>query len=220
MPTSPVIYRVGALDFGTVVQSGMIQPEQLEEVPFPPGDAGDAWPPPGYISPGSAVTDTAASSSASLLPTNYDLQWVQGDTATFQFIFTDVLWTAEDPGITAEGAPEWQETEWASQVRNPYIYSTYAADYWVPAYGYQYRWWRGHSTVAAFETTAEAYEVVQDDETSSWGTLVTITVPAAASARILPGNWYRWDLQTRTAEDVVRTYIRGKVQVATEWTVA
>lgn len=219
MPTTPAIFRVGGLDFGSTVQSGILRTEQLEELPFPTGTEWSAWPPPGYTATGTTVTDSASSSTASLVPSNYNLEWVQGDTASFQFVFTDVLWTPTDPEITTEGAPTWQETNWAAQVRNPYIYSTYAADYWVPAYGYQYNWWRGHSTVATFDVTAEAYEFTEDDVTS-WSTLVTLTLPASNSALIIPGNWYHWDMQIRTADDVVRTYLRGKVRVVTEWTVA
>jgi hypothetical protein len=247
--------------------------------------------------------------SLSLLPQGFDLSWIQGDTAVFQFLFTDVLWTIDDPGVeeplynnvavvistaaltdgiatittgTAHGyqigfsvdidglgdpydgvftiltvpspttftyapppeldedgveipfddiasasvvgevtianMPEWHATEWAAQVRNPYIISTYAADYWVPANGYQYNWWRGHSVVAEFHCAAGA-QVVSDSDPVQWGTMVTLTLPSDRSMNILPGNWYRWDLQSRTIENEVRTHLRGRVNVVTEWTV-
>jgi len=74
-------------------------PEQLEEIPYPFGMAevasGTNWPPAGF----SGVTDmtTTSTNTASLLPEAYNLEWVQGDTAEFQFLFTDVNWTHVDP---------------------------------------------------------------------------------------------------------------------------
>ena len=142
-------------------------------------------------------------------------------TTTFSYAASnDVASSAVTPNGAAviTNMPTWVETEWAAQVRNPYIYSTYAADYWVPAYGYQYNWWRGNSIVAEFTMTSDIV-VVPDSSPTQWATRVTMTLPAANSANILPGNWYRWDLQTRTSDNIVKTHLRGKTRVVTEWTV-
>ena len=142
-------------------------------------------------------------------------------TTTFSYTASNDVSSSE---VTPNGAvvvtnmPVWGATEWAAQVRNPYIYSTYASDYWVPAYGYQYNWWRGNSTIAEFSSIADIVEVPNTTPTQ-WATRVTLTISAANSAAILPGNWYRWDLQTRTIDDVVKTHLRGKTRIITEWTV-
>ena len=219
MATEPVVYRVGSFVPNTVTASAELYAEQLEEIPYPLGmpeaTGGANWPPAGF----SGVTDmtTTASNTASLLPESYNLEWVQGDTAEFQFLFTDVNWTHTDP--EQEGQPEWVETTWSAQVRNPYIYSTYASDYWVPAYGYQYTWWRKNSLIAEFDTTSELIQGFDTTDAERWATRVTLTLPATDSGLILPGNWYRWDLQTRTGDDVVKTHLRGKSRIITEWTV-
>lgn len=301
MTTEPVVYRVASFVPGTVFESAELYAEQLEEIPYPfgysaPAD-GSNWPPSGFTDVSNMATTTSAD-TASLLPQGFNLEWVQGDTAEFQFLFTDVFWTLEDPAetnalyanaaktisnkaltsnvatlttsaahgyavgysVTVSGVgapfdgtytitavpssttfsyaktnanvtsaaatgsvqitnmPDWVETEWAAQVRNPYIYSTYASDYWVPAYGYQYKWWRGNSIVAEFEMTADIV-TVPDVTPTQWATRVTMHLPAVNSANILPGNWYRWDLQTRTSEEIVKTHLRGKARIITEWTV-
>lgn len=219
MATEPVVYRVGHFVPNTVTESAELYAEQLEEIPYPLGMSeyadGSHWPPAGFS--GVAVTTSTSTNTASLLPDAYNLEWVQGDTAKFQFLFTDVNWTSVDPNETDQ--PEWVETTWAAQVRNPYIYSTYASDYWVPAYGYQYNWWRGNSIVAEFDTTSELIQGFDPENSDRWATVLTLTLPSTNSARILPGNWYRWDLQTRKDDGVVNTHLRGKVRVVTEWTV-
>lgn len=224
MAAEPVVYRVASFVPSTVTEAAEVYTEQLEEVPYPLGmvetATGTNWPPAGFTGVAADMTNTCSASpnTASLLPQAFNLEWVQGDTAEFQFLFTDVFWTPEDPGITTEGAPEWVETVWNAQVRNPYIYSTYAADYWVPAYGYQYKWWRANSIVAEFDCTADVIEM-PDTDPLQWATRVTLTLPADRSADILPGNWYQWDLQTRTVDNVVKTHLRGKSRIVTEWTV-
>lgn len=224
MAAEPIVYIVASYAPGTITEAAELYAEQLEEIPYPFGmpeaDGGANWPPAGFSGVTNMTTSTSTSTStntASLLPKAYNLEWVQGDTAEFQFLFTDVNWTYVDP--EEEGQPEWVETTWSSQVRNPYIYSTYASDYWVPAYGYQYNWWRGNSIVAAFDTTSELIQGFDTTDLERWATRVTLTLPATDSALILPGNWYRWDLQTRTADDVVKTHLRGKARIVTEWTV-
>jgi hypothetical protein len=223
MANQPVVYRVESLVPSTVVQSAELRPEQLEEIPYDLGAAPDSgWPPAGFT--GTTVTTTSTPvGTASLLPKPYNIEWVQGDTAVFQWLFTDVLWTDIDPAIDDPDAPVWEQRHWDAQVRNPYIYSTYAADFWVPAYGYQYNWWRGHSIVAAFTCTTDVVSIDPLPETPlvpRWATRVTMTLAATDSANILPGNWYRWDLQTRTAANAVKTHLRGKTRIITEWTVA
>lgn len=220
MATIPVVYRVGSFVPSTVTASAEVFAEQNETVPYPMGASaaadGSNWPPAGFAGVTDMTTSTS-SNTASLLPEAYNLEWIQGDTAEFQFLFTDVNWTHANPGEVDQ--PEWVETTWAAQVRNPYIYSTYAADYWVPAYGYQYKWWRGNSIVAEFDTTSELIQGFDTTDLDRWATRVTLTLPATDSSLILPGNWYRWDLQTRTVDDVVKTHLRGKARVVTEWTV-
>lgn len=304
MALTPVVYRIQELSPGTVTESSSLFATQLEEIPYPLGETEEATDvagvnrlPAGFRELDMSTT-TEDVTSLSLLPTAFDLSWIQGDTAVFQFLFTDVLWTIDDPGVedpifnnapvvvsnavlstgiaalttaaphglsvgfsvTVSGVgvpydgthtvltvptpttftyaltsvnittaavsgeviianmPEWHATEWAAQTRNPYIISTYAADYWVPANGYQYNWWRGHSVVAEFNCAAGA-QVVSGADPVQWGTMVTLTLPADRSMNILPGNWYRWDLQSRTIENEVRTHLRGRVNVVTEWTV-
>jgi len=218
---SPIIYRVAPIAPTDVTQSAELLAEQLETIPYalgqPETSDGSHWPPAGFSQASTMTTsDCTTPNSASHLPKPFNLEWVQGDTAEFQFLFTDVNWTHTNP--EQEGQPEWVQTTWASQVRNPFIYSTYAADYWVPAYGYQYNWWRGNSIVAEFDTTSELIQM-PDTDPVQWATRVTLTLPATDSAIILPGNWYRWDLQSRTADDVVKTHLRGKSRIITEWTV-
>jgi hypothetical protein len=219
MAAEPIVYRVASYAPGTVTEAAELYAEQLEEIPYPLGmpevAGGTNWPPAGFT----GVTDmtTTSTNTASLLPQAYNLEWVQGDTAEFQFLFTDVNWTHVDPDEVDQ--PEWVETTWSSQVRNPYIYSTYASDYWVPAYGYQYNWWRGNSIVAEFDTTSELIQGFDTTDLERWATRVTLTLPATDSSLILPGNWYRWDLQTRTVDEVVKTHLRGKARIVTEWTV-
>lgn len=220
MSAIPIVYRVGSSVPSTVTESAELFTEQYEVVPYPMGmdmaSTGANWPPAGFAGVTNMTTSTSSNTS-SLLPAAYNLEWIQGDTAEFQFLFTDVNWTSEDPAMT--GQPEWVESTWSAQVRNPYIYSTYAADYWVPAYGYQYNWWRGNSIVAEFDTTSDLIQDFDTEDPDRWATRVTLTLPATDSSVILPGNWYRWDLQTRTADDIVKTHLRGKARVVTEWTV-
>lgn len=218
--STPIVYRVAPIASPNITESAELLAEQLETIPYdPPGypvaNDGSNWPPAGFTPAVDSVT--TSSNTASLLPEAYNLEWIQGDTAEFQWLFTDVNWTHTDPEM--EGQPTWDERIWAAQVRNPYIYSTYAADYWVPAYGYQYNWWRGNSIVAEFDTTSDLIQGFDPNDPERWATRVTITLPATDSSLILPGNWYRWDLQTRTADDVVKTHLRGKARVVTEWTV-
>jgi hypothetical protein len=221
MATGPVVYQVGPLSPSGTRQSAELRSEQLEMIPFPLGATDESsdsnWPPAGFTGTSMPTTSTGPT-IVQQLPDRADLAWTQGDTATFQWMFTDVNWTDVDPENV--DAPEWVETIWASQVRNPYLYSTYAADYWVPAYGYQYNWWRGHSMVAEFDCTSELIEM-PDTDPQRWATLVTMNLPADRSCNILPANWYHWDLQNRRVEDNdVKTRLAGKVRVTTEWTVA
>jgi hypothetical protein len=223
MAVSPVVYRVPTLVPSTVTRTAELRPEDMERIPYALGESAGSsdenWPPAGFTGVTGMTNTNGSVDTTSLLPQPYNIEWVQGDTAIFMFLFTDILWTDTDPGFTDPAAPTWVQNTWAAQVRNPYIYSTYAADYWVPAYGYQYNWWRGHSVVANFTVTANGI-VVPDSSPTQWATEVTLTLADTDSANILPGNWYRWDLQTRSANNVVMTHLRGKSRIITEWTVA
>lgn len=223
--TVPVIYRVAPRPLAGIGQSAEFFGEQFEEIPYPEGvllsSESPSWPPAGFasVSNEDSVTNPTLSSH---LPAPYDLEWVQGDTAEFSWLFTDVLWTETDPEI--EDGPTWVQTEWAAQVRNPYLFSAMSADRWTPVNNSQYAWWRSNSLVAEFTATAEAVEVPGTDPVQ-WATKVTITLPADRSRKMLPGNQYRWDLQTRNpgltddkADDVVRTHLSGRARVLTQWT--
>lgn len=314
MAPIPVVFRLPDVTLNSITEAGELSAEQLEVIPYPVGTPDTNpesanWPPPGFTT-GALDMATATATGSSLLsqmPAPTDLEWIQGDTAVFEWVFTDVFWMIHNPGIddpdnpddvavplynnvarpitnsvltnnvvtltsTGHGylegyavevsgvgvpydgifvidtvtantfsyvvenanvatsaetgsakianMPVWEAREWAAQVRNPYIYSTYAADYWVPAYGYQYNWWRGHSIVAEFDPTTTVVSIPATEITPvTWGTKITITLPANRSAAILPGNWYHWDLQTRSITDEVRTWLRGKSRILTEWTV-
>lgn len=70
--------------------------------------------------------------------------------------------------------------------------------------------------------------------TARWATQVTVTMTTNTSAHIVPGNWYRYDLQSRRRDavttidpgdtpvlsDLVETHLSGRVRVLPEWTVA
>jgi hypothetical protein len=158
-----------------------------------------------------------------------DLEWIQGDTLEVPLYFAGVCWTDDEPDqevlALAEGDNiSWRPAQWRAQVRNPYIHSVYQSDFWVPAYGWQYRWWRGRSKVAEFDITSSFVDMHDDlNELHfpqyTWATKLDLTLPAENSGAIRPGNWYRWDLQRRFSDDgATRTYKRGKVRVLTEWT--
>lgn len=227
MATEPVVYRVGQNEYPTTGGSGELLAEQGETIPYPNGApltasmGVSAWPPPGFVAPETTVTTT--SSLQANLPEPEDVAWVQGDTAEFSWIVADVFWTDDDPGIVPgvddPDTPEWIPTEWASEVRNPYIASTYRADYWVPAYGFQYDWWRRHSLLGEFTVTGVGL-VIPDTDPVRYGTLVTITLGSDVSATILPGV-YRFDVQslfTDTDPQIKRTRIGGRARVVTDWT--
>jgi hypothetical protein len=303
--TTPIIYRVQSLYPANVTGAAELQAEQSESVPYPQGVptavSGDNWPPAGFT--GVMTNMATAINKSSQLPDPWDLEWVQGDSTSFPFVFTDVMWLPDDPGVddpfyyndglsvttkalTSDVAtltlsaphiykvgyrilvadvgapfdgvhtitevtgstisyacigtnvapvgevgtvvianmPEWEQRSWAAQVRNPYIYSTYAADYWVPAYGFQYRWWRGRSVVANMDVLTEMVEIPPSEAIPfvRFGTQISLSLPSNESAAILPGNWYRWDVQTATADDPPkkRTWMRGRARILTEWTVA
>lgn len=211
-----------------LAQSGEVFADQGEEVPYPMGYVSTpslgAWPPPGFELQ-QEDEDTVASSVNDQTPTTYDHVFVQGDTLTDTYDFYDVLWTPEDPEIADEGAPEWVKVEWGAQIRNPYLTASYAVDRWVPMNGTQYVWWRSNSWIADIDVTAEAIEV-PDSDPQQWATRVSIRLPADRSRAILPGNQYRWDLQTRVpnedeedkADDDVYTWLSGRVRVLTQWT--
>lgn len=185
-------------------------------------------------------------------------------TITYTVDADDESVVATDGTAILANKPAWVETLWGAQVRNPYVFSTYTSDYWVPAHGNQYRWWQAHSVVASFRCDPEIlYGYVLDQaedqydadgnaldtynnwvdydidvavpagHTLRWATQVTCTMVSTDSVNILPGSWYRWDLQSRNREavttydptpdeplvtDDVTTHVRGRVQVLQEWT--
>lgn len=189
----------------------------------------------------------ASNTLAEQTPLPFDLQFVQGDTATFPFWVKGVNWVPDtDPSLSNE--PQWVDTTWQAQVRNPYIFNAAYSDNWVPVHGLQYSYWRRRSLVAQFGTSAELAHLTQDvvmptptyvidpaawavsvidrgtSMPSGWYTKVTLTLPSTLSRLLVPGTFYRWDLQTvvpndtTPAEPIKYTYLRGRMRVLTEWT--
>lgn len=218
--TVPVVYRVAKNPPATASQAAELMGEQLEEIPYALGEVvptGGTFPPAAFTASGSTVAASSTSHLASRLPEPYDIEFIQGDTGVFQWVIADLSLMPDDPEVADPLAPTWQEGQWAAQIWNPYIFSTLTADYWVPANNMQYSWWRGHGMVAEFTVESELFQI-PDTSPQQYGTLITLTLSAADSANILPGAWYRWDCQSRTTGDVVKTHLRGRARVVTEWT--
>lgn len=234
MSEAPVVYRLSRQPAEGLAQSAESFAELDEVIPYPDGvlatseDAG--WPPPGFSTPPSE-DDMTATTLSSVKPKPYDLEWVQGDTPEFSWLFTDVLWLPEDPEVEDPDAPEWQHVEWAATVRNPYLFSSMSADRWVPVNNSQYVWWRSNSWVANFVTSAELYimpeaEDAEEGDPIQYATKVSLFLPTESSRQILPGSHYRWDLQTRNrseteddyTDDIVLTHLSGKARVLNQWT--
>ena len=216
--------KTGILFPSTISQTGQLSAEEVEHIPFPLGtNPTTSWLPPGFTL-GSEVNAVASTSILDeQLPTNVDLSWVQGDTRHFSFLATDVNWCLVDPEETDEDAPEWEQHSWAARVANPYIFSTYQSDHWVPAYGFQYMWWRQHAGVAEFDIETTLTTVAGSDPVQ-WATRVDLTMSASVSERILPGSWYRWDCRSTSVPDdpdeegEVERHLRGRIRIITDWT--
>ena len=220
------INQVGVQFPTSISQSGELWPEAGELVPHPLGTQpapGVNWPPAGFVS-GTQTGDLLMATTLlhSTMPTVLDLEWIQGDTKKVAFLLIGVNWTEVNPAI--EDQPDWEPHTWAAQVRNPYIFWQRQTNHWVPAYGFQYEWWRQHSGVAEFDVqTSLVYDV--EGAENEWATKVELTIPAWMSERIRPGTWYRWDVQSRTVPEndtdpEVQTHYRGRCRIVTEWTIA
>ena len=122
----------------------------------------------------------ASGASSSQVPDTYDLEWVAGDTAIFEFYFDGVCWTDVQPanpqGLT------WVMTDWAAQVRAPHY--TYYGYWWPPT-------WPGYQYLMAFTVTSE---FMDDFNGLGPGTMVTLNGGTA-----WPGSFV-WDLQTSQAQ--------------------
>jgi hypothetical protein len=147
-------------------------------------------------SQGSGSTNSGGTSSQ--LPDTYDLEWVAGDTAEFQFYFDGVCWTDLAPTDTL-GLP-WVETLWEAQVRIK-AYSYYG--YWWPPT------WPGYRYITSFVVTSE---FLDDFNGLGPGTMVTLN-----GGTLWPGAFV-WDLQTTQTSHpalvvTVRTWLSGKATV-------
>lgn len=216
--------RTGVIFPSKIGQSGELSAEELEHIPFPLGTTNTGtWPPSGFTLGSAAATVVSSSILDEQLPINVDLSWVQGDTRKFSFLATDVNWCLVDPAESDETAPVWEQHTWKARVANPYIFSTYQADHWVPAYGFQYMWWRQHAGVADFEV-ATSLVTVPDIDPVQWATRVDLTMAASVSENILPGSWYRWDCRSTSVPDdpdvegEVERHMRGRIRIITDWT--
>jgi hypothetical protein len=150
-------------------------------------------------------TNAASTGSTSQTPDEYDLHWVAGDTAEFQFYFDGVCWTDVKPTDTL--GLTWVMTQWTSQVRAEGWY--YYGYWWPPT-------WPGYRYVMTFTITTE---FLDDFSNLGPGTMVTLT-----GGTIWPGH-YLWDLQTKQWEDpllvdawTTRTWLTGKATVDTQVT--
>jgi hypothetical protein len=210
-----------------ISQSGELWPESGEEIPYPLGAQLplSAWPPAGFDL--GSEEDPMGTALDSTLPPELDLEWVQGATKQVVLTIPGVNWTTVDPVETDVTAPAWEEHTWHAQVRNPFIQFQRQTHYWVPAYGFQYEWWRQHSMIAEFDA-ATALVHASD---GTWGTEVTLTIPAWMSERLYPGSWYRWDVMSRSVvpvatppavqeDPIVIFHRRGRCRVISQWTIA
>jgi hypothetical protein len=138
--------------------------------------------------------------SSSQVAQSYDLHWVAGDTADFQFYFDGVCWVDTEPADTL--GLTWVDTVWESQVRM--AQALYYGYWWPPV-------WPGYRYLFSFTVTA-AFQA--DFNGLGPGTMVTLT-----GGTIWPGDFV-WDLQTKqwanptdTATYTTRTWLSGKVVV-------
>lgn len=219
LPEANVVYRVGQTERPAFAQSAELFAEQGEQIPFQTGAVVATWPPSSTFSSASSSSSDSSAHLGSYLPEKYDLEWIQGDSVEAGWLIADINMTPVDPEISDPLCPEWIQTEWFAQLRNPYLYTTMVSDYWVPAHGVQYKWWRGHSQVAEFEVTAETMMVPNSDPVR-WGTFVTITLDEESSGLIIPSSALRWSVKSRevAAPHKVKTQLQGRARVLTTWT--
>jgi hypothetical protein len=181
---------------------------------------------------------------AGYLPLPFDLQWTEGDTVEFTFLFQNVNWmeTDPDPDALLVGEPEWIAKTWQAQVRHSYQQASMQYNQWVPAYGYQHSWWRGYSGVVTFGTAADLYNsialgvpqlthvydpvnrtmtglAIGEILPAGYYTRVRLLLTGDLSPFVLPGYYY-WDLQSMTPDvpTVRTTYLSGRVRVHPQWT--
>lgn len=138
---------------------------------------------------------TSGGSTSSQIPDTYDLEWVAGDSAEFQFYFDGVCWTALEPTDTL--GLTWVQTLWEAQVRIK-AYSYYG--YWWPPT------WPGYRYITSFVVTSE---FLDDFNGLGPGTMVTLN-----GGTLWPGEFV-WDLQTTQPDQSapVRTWLSGKATV-------
>lgn len=158
----------------------------------------------GYPSGAGSFVNGDGADSSSQVPTPFDLTWVAGDTAFFQFFFVGVCWTPTEPTDTL--GLTWVATSWESQVRAKYY--TYYNYWWPPT-------WPGYRYLMSFAVTAE----LLTDPVLGPGTMVTLN-----GGTIWPGEFV-WDLQTKQYPDpldlahyYVRTWRSGKATVMAQVT--
>jgi len=158
----------------------------------------------GFGQIGWGATGDDGSGASSQVPKSYDLEWVAGDTAVFDFFFANVCWTPTDPSPTQM---PWEPVSWRSQVRTSHYYY----------YGY---WWPPTFPLGAFllEFACTA-EYVEDDPINGSGTTVTIK-----GGTPWTGD-FKWDLQSEHHVNVndpsfyeARTWYQGKAKVLPQYT--
>lgn len=191
-----------------ISQAVQIWGEGPEIVPYAAGFIPPTTFLPGLNGTGSGSVSGSGTGTASSeqVPESYDLHWVAGDTAEFDFFFDGVCWTPVDPGL-ASNRPDgivWEQTAWEAQVRS--------GNYWY----YGYWWppvWPGYwPTIAVFHVSAS---FVEDFNGMGAGTMVSLN-----GGTIWPGSFV-WDLQTTqypyapadVSVTTVRTWLSGKAIV-------
>lgn len=178
-------------------------------------------------------------------PDTYDLTLVQGDEREITWFIEGICWTSERP--TLNGSPladpdnesnplhigtlpvPWERRFWYSQIRDKYVATVRYRNGWVPWYGTwpNWVWWDANSLIGGFGCTATWDQEMQ-------GTLVTMTMESHVSRRMMAHGGYNWDLEsagvaTAVGDDLlagdpisfnkVKTWLRGKVNVVTDWTI-
>ena len=232
-------YRTSA-EPAIVRRAAEMWPEGVEQVPY-----ATTWSPL-YPFPGSPITGGAggigsgATALASQKPSTCDIEFVRGDSVSYEFFFPGVCWTTADPGGTLP--VPWEHHVWNAQIRDPDHHPKDPCRYyngWIPIWGglptnEQRQSYAEMTFVTEFmceatwvPTTTEAPEY------ATYGTLVTLTLDNTvddSGSLIYPADSYMWDLQrgdeyvldpdTDEITDVIGplTVLQGAVTVLTDYT--
>jgi hypothetical protein len=178
-------------------------PEGLEVVPY-----ATSWKPL-YPFPGSPVTGGAGSSGgavASQAPTPCDIEFVRGDSVSFDFFFPGVCWTTDMPSGTLP--VPWEAHVWNAQVRDPNHHPADPCQYycggWIPIWGglptnEQRQSYAQMTFVTEFMCKATwVPSTTEAPNYATYGTLVTLSLNNTvenSGSQIYPADSYMWDLQ-------------------------